>query len=67
MKYGMIARRSMMLRGPLKNFHLFGDAQIRARYSNVNQPMHTAYDQNSYFSIYKIMTLKKNIIRIIIM
>lgn len=42
MKYGMMANKSITFKGPLKNFHLLGEAQIRARYSRVNQPMQTA-------------------------
>lgn len=37
-----MANRSMTFRGPLKNFHLFGEERKRSRYSMVNQAMHTA-------------------------
>ena len=33
---------SIKFRGPLKNFHLFGDDQHLSKYSNVNQAMHNA-------------------------
>lgn len=41
-KYGKMANKSMIFKGPLKNFHLFGEAQNRPRYSSVNQHIHTA-------------------------
>lgn len=37
-----MANKSMMFRGPLKNFHLLGEDRKRSRYSMVNQAMHTA-------------------------
>lgn len=37
-----MASRSMIFRGPLKNFHLLGEERKRSRYSMVNQAIHTA-------------------------
>lgn len=37
-----MASKSITLRGPLKNFHLFGEDRKRRRYSMVNQAIHTA-------------------------
>ena len=42
MKYGSIAIKSIKLRGPLKNFHLFGDDQHLSKYSNVNHAIQKA-------------------------
>ena len=37
-----MADRSIIFSAPLKNFHLFGDAQKRSPYSSVNHDMQTA-------------------------
>lgn len=38
-KKGRMARRSITLRTPLKNFHFSGELMNRSMYSNVNQVM----------------------------